>query len=214
MLAKEERCRPNLIGPLLSRWGSRLEVRLRHQQRHRFGGQAPRDRRLGRAGANLRPLVRGVSGKLFDSRLQSGRELWRRGGLLPKEPQGPVAVHVEGVRGGRGGRQGEGEREGGAGKRGVGRHAAVQELRQLQPLQHGFADGETLGVTLEDGGRLLRAFGSSVRVPQLLLTALPVGEGWRKRKTSLFNVIYLFCQLQTKHPVCCYATYLSSTISL
>lgn len=162
-----------------------MEVRLRHQQRHRFGGQAPRDRRLGRAGANLWALVRGVSGKLFDSRLQSGRELGSRGGLLPKEPQGPVGVHVEGVRGRRGGGQGEGEREGGAGKRGVGRYAAVQELWQLQPFQDGFADGETLGVTLEDGGCLLWAFGSSVRISQLLLTTLPDGEGWRKRSCSV-----------------------------
>lgn len=71
-------------------------------------------------------MRRQVFGKLLDSRLQRGRELWRRSRLLPQIPQRPVGVHVEGVRGRRGG--GEGEREGRAGEGGVGGYAAVQEL--------------------------------------------------------------------------------------
>lgn len=163
-----------------------MEVRLWRQQRQRLGGEAPRGRRLRRARADLRPLLllrrrRRLLGELLDPRLQRGRELGGRRRLLAQEPQGPVGVLVEGVgRGGRGAQR-EGEREGGAGQRGVGGHAAVQQLGQLQPLQDGLADGEALGVALQDGRRLLGAAGSSVRVSQLLLAPLPIK--WRAGRT-------------------------------
>lgn len=155
--------------------GSGLEVRLGCQQRHRFGRKGSRRRRLGRAGAYLRPLVR-VFGKLLDPRLQRGRELRSRGGLLAQVPHGPVGVQVEGLWSGGRGRQGEGEGEGRAGEGRVSGYAAVQELGQLQALQDGLADGETLGVALEDERRFLGGSGSPVRLTQLLLTPLPSKE--------------------------------------
>lgn len=121
--------------------------------------------------------MRHFCGELLDTRLQRGRELRRRGGLLPQVPQGPVGVHVEGVRG-RGGR-GHGEGEGRAGQGGVVGHAAVQELRQLEAVQDRLADGEALGVVLQDELRLLVAPGSPVRVSQVVLAALPDEERMR-----------------------------------
>lgn len=126
-----------------------------------------------------------VFGELLDSRLQCGRELGSRGGLLPQIPHGPVGVHVEGVRGGWRGGQGEGEREGRAGEGGVSRYAAVQELWQLEAFQDCFTDGETLGVTLEDDRRLLWGFGFLIRVPELILTTLPDEERRRFRRNKL-----------------------------
>lgn len=159
----------HLAGPLFSSRGPWLEVRLGHQQRHRFGWQASGGWRLRRARANLRALVHGVFGKLLDSRLQCRRELRSRGRLLAQVPHGPVGVCVKRVW-----RRWRGRESRWAGKSGVSRYAAVQELWQLQPFKDGFTDGKTLGVTLEDSWRLLWGSGSSVCVSQFLLTTLPV----------------------------------------
>lgn len=165
--------------------GSGLEIRLGCQQRQRFGWQGSGGRWLSRTRANLRPSVWGrVFGKLLNSCFKCRCELRSWGRLLAQIPHGPIGVYVKRVRGCWGGREREGEREGRARERGVSRYATVQKIWQLQAFQDWFTDGETLGVTLKDRWCLLLGSGSSICLPQLLLTTLP-DEMWKEETESM-----------------------------
>lgn len=155
-----------LVVPSFTSCRSGLEIRLGHQQRHRFGWQGSGWWRFRGARAYLRPLVWGrFFGKLLDSRLKCRSKLWSRGRLLAQIPHGPIEVRIERVWCRGRGWQGEGERERWGGEGGVSGYAAVQQLWQLQAFEDCFAYGETLGVTLENGSCLLRSFGFLVCLP-------------------------------------------------